>query len=162
MEAVKYIISDGGRPRVDPFKLEVVVQVRFRDVDSLGHINNAVYFTYCEIARNAYWTKLFGTRRLALANFILARAEMDYRAQANEERNILVGIRVPQIGNTSFVFEYRILEEETRRLLAEGRSVQVTFDYQKNKKVPVPDLVRDRIVSFEGAENVTIRGGAGA
>jgi acyl-CoA thioester hydrolase len=147
---------------VNRFKLEIAVPVRFRDIDSLGHINNAVYFTFCEVARNAYWTKLFGTRRLAEANFIVARAELDYRGQANDERNILVGIRVPSIGNTSFVFDYRILEEGTRRLIAEGRSIQVTFDYRNNVKVPVPNHVKDRILAFEGPQNVAVRGGSSA
>lgn len=147
---------------MDPFKLEVPVQVRFRDIDSLGHVNNAVYFTYCEIARNAYWTKLFGTRRLAEANFILARAELDYKAQASEERNLLVGIRVSSIGNTSFIFEYRIVEDVSRTLIAQGRSVQVTFDYKNNRKVPMPDAVKERILSFEGVENVALRGGINA
>jgi acyl-CoA thioester hydrolase len=139
------------------FRLEVPVTVRFRDIDIFGHVNNAVYFTYCEIARNAYWTRLFGTRRLADANFILAHAEIDYRAQANEERNLLVGIRVSSLGNTSFDFQYRIVEDGTERLIAEGRSVQVTFDYQANRKVPLPDALKHRILEFEGAENVEIR-----
>ena len=142
------------------FHLEVPLAVRFRDVDSLGHINNAVYFTYCEIARNAYWTKLFGTRRLAQANFIVARAEMDYRSQANEDSSLLIGIRVSSIGHTSFDFRYQIVEDGTRRLIAEGRSVQVTFDYKANKKIPLPDAVRDRILEFEGAENVEMRSAA--
>lgn len=123
---------------MDSFKLEIVVPVRFRDIDSLGHINNAVYFTYCEIARNAYWARLFGTRRLAEANFILVRAEMDYRAQATDEHDIIVGIRVSSIGNTSFDFRYRIAEEGSRRLIAEGRSVQVAFDYKKKPEGPGP------------------------
>ena len=45
------------------FRLETPVTVRFRDIDSFGHVNNAVYFTYLEIGRNAYWTRLFGPRR---------------------------------------------------------------------------------------------------
>ena len=100
------------------FRLEVPVTVRFRDIDSFGHVNNAVYFTYCEIARNAYWTKLFGPRRQRQANFIIARAELDYRSQANEENSLLVGIRVSSIGNTSFEFRYAIMEEGSRRLIA--------------------------------------------
>ena len=47
---------------MDSFRLEVPITVRFRDIDRMGHVNNAVYFTYCEIARTAYWTKLFGAR----------------------------------------------------------------------------------------------------
>ena len=145
---------------MESFRLELPITVRFRDIDSLGHINNAVYFTYCEIARNAYWKELFGTRRLAQANFIVARAEMNYRAQANDERAILAGIRISSIGNTSFVFDYRFLEEGTGRLIAEGRSVQVTFDYKANQKMTMPEAVRERILAFEGAGNVELREGS--
>lgn len=142
---------------MDSFRLEVPVTVRFRDIDSMGHINNAVYFTYCEVARNAYWTSLFGTRRLAEANFIVARAEMDYRSQADQEDNVAVCIRVSQIGHTSFEFHYNIIDSATRRLIGESRSVQVAFDYAANHKVPLPDAVRARILEFEGPENVLLK-----
>ena len=141
--------------------LEVPIPVRFRDLDSLGHVNNAVYFTYCEVARNAYWKQLLGVRRLAEANFILAHAELDYRAQANGDHDIVVVVRVSFVGNTSFGFEYRVLEEGTGTLLAEGRSVQVTFDYKTNQKVPMPPSARQRILEFEG-DNVEIRGAQAA
>ena len=145
---------------MDSFRLEVPVSVRFRDIDCFGHVNNAVYFTYCEIARNAYWAKLFGARRLRTTSFIIARAELDYRSQAMEDQNILVAIRVSSIGKSSFDFRYNILEEGSRRLIAEGRSVQVMFDYQSNQKIPMPDSVKDRVLAFEGAGNVEIRGQA--
>jgi acyl-CoA thioester hydrolase len=145
---------------VDTFRLEVPVNVRFRDLDIFGHVNNAVYFTYCEIARNAYWTKLFGSRRSRTTNFIIARAELDYRSQTTDEHSILVGIRISSIGRSSFDFHYNILEEGSRRLIAEGRSVQVIFDYTANQKTAMPDSVKDRILAFEGAENVVIRGEA--
>ena len=146
---------------MENFRLAVPVHVRFRDIDSFGHVNNAVYFTYCEIARNAYWTRLFGPRHLRTESFIIARAELDYRSQTNEEDEIMVGIRIPSIGQSSFEFEYRIIEERSERLIAEGRSVQVTFDYKTNRKIAVPDSVKDRILAFEGPMNVTIRSRTG-
>ncbi len=139
------------------FRMRVPIPVRFRDLDSLGHVNNAVYFTYCEVARNMYWKKLFGLRRLTDVNFILAHAELDYRAQANGDNDVVVGIRTSFIGNTSFGFEYAVVEEGGV-LLAEGRSVQVTFDYKANTKVAVPASVRDQILEYEGAENVKMGG----
>ena len=145
---------------MDTFRLEVPVNVRFRDLDIFGHVNNAVYFTYCEIARNAYWTKLFGLRRTRAANFIMARAELDYRSQTTDEHSILVGIRISSIGRSSFDFEYNIIEDGSRRLIAEGRSVQVMYDYKTNQKTAMPESVKDRILAFEGSENVNVRGAA--
>ena len=138
---------------MDTYKFVVPIEVRFRDLDSLGHINNSVYFTYCEIARTAYWRKLFSTRRLAEAGFILAHAEIDYRAQANDERRLLIGIRASAFGRTSFEFRYRFEQEETGLLIAEGRSVQVCFDYKKNGKIAIPESVKQQIIAFEGKEN---------
>jgi acyl-CoA thioester hydrolase len=143
---------------VDTFRLEVPVNVRFRDMDIFGHVNNAVYFTYLEVARNAYWTKLFGPRRQRMANFIIARAELDYRSQATDEDAVVVGIRVSSIGNSSFEFHYNILEERTRRLIAEARSVQVMFDYKTNRKTTMPEAVKDRLLAFEGVDNVALKG----
>jgi acyl-CoA thioester hydrolase len=143
---------------VDTFRLEVPVSVRFRDLDIFGHVNNAVYFSYLEIARNAYWTKLFGPRRQRTANFIIARAELDYRSQATDEDAVVVGIRVSSIGNSSFEFHYNIFEERSRRLIAEARSIQVMFDYKSNRKISMPDAVKDRLLAFEGADNVPTRG----
>ncbi len=145
---------------MDTFRLEVPVNVRFRDLDIFGHVNNAVYFTYLEVARNAYWTKLFGPRRSRTSNFIIARAELDYRSQTTDEHSILVGIRISSIGRSSFEFHYNILEEGSRRLIAEGRSVQVMYDYKTNQKAGVTDAVKDRILAFEGAANVVVRGDA--
>ena len=137
--------------------LDVPIAVRFRDLDSLGHINNVVYFTYCEVATNKYWTRLFGTRCLAKVNFILAHADLDYRAQGNEDHDSRVSIRASFIGTTSFGFEYWVVKDETGRLLAEGHSVQVAFDYKTNEKVPMPGNVRARILEFEG-EGTELRG----
>lgn len=139
---------------VNGFRFCVPVTPRFRDLDSLGHINNAVYFTYFEIGRNAYWHHLFGIRRLAQANFILAKAEINYRRQAREDQRLIVGVRTSRIGRTSFDFDYRIVTEDSDDVIAEGRTVQVVFDYAANRKLDMSPEVRDAILSFEGPGNV--------
>ena len=70
----------GATPEVnDHFEHEL--EVRFRDCDALGHVNNAVYLTYLEQARFAHWQRLTGVTGIP-RSFILARVECDYRAQA--------------------------------------------------------------------------------
>ena len=85
------------------------IDVRFRDCDALGHVNNAVYLTYLEQARFAHWQRLTGTSGIP-RTFILARVECDYRAQATAGDRLVVRLRVAAVGNSSFTFEYQIVE----------------------------------------------------
>ena len=140
---------------MDPFRLYCPVTVRPADLDSLGHINNAVYFSYLEMARSFYWSVVFGSQRQARDDIILARAELNYRAQAGNDHDLRVGIRTSRIGNSSFDFKYQIIQDETDRLIGEGSSVQVMFDYHSNRSVPMPDSVRTSILKFEGTGSVS-------
>ena len=65
-----------------PFKFSTHIEVRFRDLDALGHVNNAVYLTYFEIARLHYWKKLFGNDAFHRHSFVVVRAECNYRSPA--------------------------------------------------------------------------------
>ncbi len=126
------------------------VQVRFRDMDAMGHVNNAVYLTYLEMARVGYYRNLFGLTQPEDFPFILARVEIDFRSPVVLGEDILVGIRVSRVGNKSFHFEYEIREVETGRLVAEAKSVQVMYDYKTGATMPVPDDFRQRLEEFEG------------
>lgn len=128
------------------FPLVVPVQVRFRDLDAMGHVNNAVYLTYLELARVYYLRERFGTRRPGDIGFILARAEIDYRSPVALHEGLFVGIGVGEVRNRSFTFVYEIREAETGRLVAEALTVQVMYDYAKNASVPIPEDVRQRLL----------------
>jgi acyl-CoA thioester hydrolase len=120
------------------------VDVRFRDCDPLGHVNNAVYFTYLEQARFAHWRSLwnFGPDQAPeLPGVILARAEMDYRAQVTYGQVLEVRIGIAALGRTSFTYEYEVVDD-TGRLVATARTVLVMFDYKAGKPVAIPDAIR--------------------
>jgi acyl-CoA thioester hydrolase len=85
------------------------VDVRFRDLDALGHVNNAVYLTYLESARIAWWQEVSG-RPLAQIGMILARTEIDYRSPAAYGERLEVGLRCASMGRSSFVMEFRMEE----------------------------------------------------
>ena len=120
------------------------LEVRFRDCDSFGHVNNAVYLTYLEQARFAYWQRLSGQSGAA-RNIILARAECDYRKPATVGDRLVVRLRVTTIGNSSFTLEYEVVNAKTRDVVAEARTVQVTYDYAAGRSVPIPDDMRARL-----------------
>ena len=124
---------------------EYELEVRFRDCDPMGHVNNAVYLTYFEAARFAWWRQIFGPTGLADHGFIVARAEADFRKPALPGERLLIRVRVEKIGRSSFGVTYEVLNARTRELVAEGKSVQVAYDYAQNKSVPLSDDLRAKL-----------------
>ena len=129
----------------DPFKIRL--RVRFRDVDVIGHVNNAVYFTYMEQARTEYWMHLFNLHELSELTFIVAHAECDYKIPARFLDELEVSIRTTSVGNTSFVWDYEIRKVDTRDLMAKGKTIQVYYDYAQRKSISVPPEIREKLLS---------------
>jgi len=125
--------------------VKIPVQVRFRDLDALGHVNNAVYLTYFEMARSAYFSRL-ERDWVERGRFILARAEVDFLRPIRLEDPVEVGVRVVRMGRSSFDMEYRVevLGEEAAR----GRTVQVWLE--GGRPAPLPEAIRERIRALEG------------
>ncbi len=122
---------------------QIEIKVIFRDLDPLEHVNNAVYFTYMEVARTEYYMQLTGTRSLGEIRFIIARASCDYRAPARFGDRLLVAVWPSEVGNSSFKLRYRMTQKRDGTLVAEGETVQVAFDYQKRSTIPLPKAVKN-------------------
>jgi len=127
------------------WRFEYELEVLFRDCDPMGHVNNAVYLTYLEAARFAWWRNTFGAQGLKEHGFIVARVEIDYRKAALPGDRLLVRLRVEDIGRSSFKVGYEILNARTRELVAEAKSVQVAFDYAQGKSVPISAILRAKL-----------------
>ena len=127
------------------WRFEHELEVLFRDCDPLGHVNNAVYLTYLEAARFAWWRNTFGAQGLKEHGFIVARVEIDYRKAALPGDRLLVRLRVEDIGRSSFKVGYEVLNARTRELVAEAKSVQVAFDYAQGQSVPIADSLRAKL-----------------
>ena len=123
---------------------------RFRDTDAMGHINNAVYITYLEVARQAYWAEFTSGADYRRVPFILAHVTIDFRSEALVKEVLEVGIRLAWIGNRSFSFAYRIWEKTSGRTVVEASTVQVCYDYGAKKTIPMPEALRSALESFEG------------
>ena len=148
--------------RLAEYPFSLPLEVAFRDLDALGHVNNAVFLSYFESARIGYWYSLAGVHGapevpfdLSRLGMIVVRAEVDFASPAFLGEPLLVGCRVGEIGHTSFSFEYRIVSrqeesESSSRLVASGRTVQVAWDPVARTKVPVSEELRRRIEAREG------------
>ena len=133
------------------------LEVRFRDCDAMGHVNNAVYLTYLEQARFHHW-RASGVARHTLASgpgadaavpadvpgVILARVEIDYRRPAKYGDLLRIDLGVAAIGRTSFTYEYEI-RDASDALIATARTVIVRFDYAAGKPVPIAGELKDAL-----------------
>jgi acyl-CoA thioester hydrolase len=123
--------------RVDAFPFVHRERVRFRDLDGFGHVNNAVYLTYLEEARNALLAHLGLARGVAEITMILARAEIDFRAQAGVGDELEIAVRPARLGTKSFDLEYVV--QAGARVVAEARTVLVGYDYEAGATMEIPD-----------------------
>jgi acyl-CoA thioester hydrolase len=130
------------------FRFHHRLQARFRDCDLFGHVNNAVYFTYMEEARWAYWREISGDTQGRLP-LILARTECDFMRPLQAGERIDVWLGVTRVGRTSFSMDCEMLDERGQPV-AKGKAVMVAYDYAANKPMPVPDWCRARIEEYEG------------
>jgi acyl-CoA thioester hydrolase len=135
------------------------VEVRLADTDAMGHVNNALYLPYVEIARVAYYEQVTGNplpigTHGAEEGMILAEIRVTYRSPAFYGETITVETRVERIGRTSFGMAHRLTAPESRygpaRLIAVADSVLVSYDYQTESPIPVPDDWRAAMEAFEG------------
>jgi acyl-CoA thioester hydrolase len=115
--------------------------VRFRDVDSMGHVKNAVFLTYLEEARIAYLLP-FGAE---VENMILARVEIDFRAPLRMGDELEIGVRPSTVGTKSFELEYEVRSGET--VAAEAKTVIVSFDYESGRSVELPQAWREALAA---------------
>ena len=117
--------------------------VRFRDLDAKGHVNNAVYLTYMESARVAFLFHVGAIAGLDDLSFIVARIEIDFRAPVELGESVEVGVRAARFGTKSFDLEYEL--RANGRLVAEGKSVLVGYDYEAGATVPLSDELKRRL-----------------
>jgi len=126
-------------------------QVIFRDVDAFGHVNNAVYLTYFEIVRTQLWFELTGGADPTDISFIVARAEIDFKAPIVLEP-IVLAVRVGEMRNSSFDTHYEIRNRNGKQIAATGSIVVVLFDWKRNAKMQIPDELRDKVRTMFGSE----------
>ena len=120
-------------------------RVRFRDLDPMGHVNNAVFLTYLEQARVSFFAELGAVTSLDEMNMILARVEIDFKAPVRLGQEVEISVRAGRFGTKSFDLEYELRVDGA--LVAQAASVQVAYDYERGEPVPVPSEWRERLAT---------------
>jgi acyl-CoA thioester hydrolase len=121
--------------------------VRFRDLDPMGHVNNAVYLTWIENARIEFLRSLgaFDSPYTGEMTMILARAEIDFRSPLGFGEEVEVAVRPARLGTKSFDLTYEL--RSGGRVVAEARTVLVTYDYEKAAPIEIPSEWRERLAA---------------
>lgn len=136
------------------FEYTTEVDVRYADIDTYGHVNNATYATYFEEARIDYLHDVVGGGEALLSGtesgtgIVIANLEIDYQRPVHMRDTVTVSVRIPRLGEKSFPFEYEI--EADGDVAATGETTVVAYGRDSETSCPIPDHWRDAIVQFEG------------
>jgi acyl-CoA thioester hydrolase len=135
------------------------IEVRFGDSDAMGHANNAIYLTYCEIARLEYWEAATG-RPFPLPlhgeehSQILAEIRVTFRSPAMPREILTIETRASHIGRSSYTLQHRMTAQASERgearLVAVADAVQVGYDYGTSRPYAIPDADVAALEAFEG------------
>lgn len=128
------------------FSYRTGLQVRFRDLDAMGHVNNAVYATYLEQARRDYFVDVLDLR-LEVVDTVLASISIDFCAPIDGDGDVTISICVSSIGSSSIEMEYEVRDGET--VAATGETVQVVIDRETGESRTIPDEWREKLESYE-------------
>jgi acyl-CoA thioester hydrolase len=115
--------------------------VRFRDLDAMGHLNNAVYSTFLEQARLAFLEPQ-GAR---VRSMILARLEIDFRSPVELGENVEISVTPARVGTKSFELEYVLAVGG--RTVAEAKTVLVAYDYDTARSMEIPNEWKERLAA---------------
>lgn len=131
------------------YSVHVDIEPRFRDTDAMGHVNNAVFVTYLEVGRQAYWKRVTEDVYDTVP-FVIAHIDIDLRSPVTIGEIVRVALSIEWVSRSSFGMRYRLTEAASGRLVAEARTVAVTYDWDSESSIPVPAPLRQRFEEIEG------------
>lgn len=136
------------------FKFSHPIQIRWKDLDALGHVNNAVFITYFELARGHYMPTACPGWDWHKHMFLIANVQVDFKREVRLiTPNTKVYIRTKEMGTKSFVLDYVLASEAKgiQTIHATGTTVQVMFDVKARKTTVIEDWVREALTAYEAS-----------
>jgi acyl-CoA thioester hydrolase len=133
---------------------EITIKVIFRDIDALGHVNNAVYFTYLETARTSFFAERMQWTEPENFPVIVAEATCTYLAPLHMGERVNVQLGVGRIARRSFDFVYSLVNHSGLQV-ARAKTAMVTYDYTRHKAIPIPDDLLIELRSAQGPKLAT-------
>ena len=134
----------------DIFKSTLPIQIRFNDIDSLGHINNNIYFSYFDLGKINYLENL-RTSYVSWTDgiIVIARIEVDFIAPVFYKEKVAVDTKVTKIGTKSVVFLQQVRNTLTGEIKCRCNSVVVAYNPKTSQAMAVPEIWRHGMSEFE-------------
>ncbi|WP_036678855.1 acyl-CoA thioesterase [Daejeonella oryzae] len=135
---------------ITDYNYKTSISIRFSDIDAFGHVNNAVYLTYFEIARSSYWNDVIKWDWEAMG-IIIGKAEINYVKPINLNDEIFAYVRTSRVGKSSFDLDYVLVRMKNgiEEICTKGSTVCISYDYQNNKPAAIPDIQKFKMLEFE-------------
>jgi len=124
-----------------------VIQPRYNDFDMQGHLNNAVYLTYFELARIDYFNLIHWD--LKTITNVVAKFTIDFLLPVLPGDPVVVHIRVAKLGRTSFTMQYKLTNAEYKKEYCTASSVQVCIDRLTHTPVAIPEDIKKNITLID-------------
>ncbi|HEY2869774.1 MAG TPA: thioesterase family protein [Gaiellales bacterium] len=119
------------------------IEIRWRDLDGFGHVNNSTYLTYLEEARDQHLTDVLGE---AVRRTVIRRLEIDFISGLTQEDDYVdVDVRLTGVGSSSITLEESIVSVLDGRVAATAKTVMVHTDDSRTASAPWPHASRDAI-----------------
>lgn len=136
--------------KTDIFKYRTDIEMRFTDLDMMGHVNNAMYFTYMEMARTKYWKQAIHWD-WKKTGVVIGKAGINYIKPLHLGDKVSIYVRTARIGTSSFDLEYIIVKLVNGQeiICSKGKTVCVVYDYDTKSPVKIPERERNKIIEFE-------------
>ena len=126
------------------------IQIRFNDIDQLGHVTNSVYQQYFDLGKMSYFNKVLAEQMdWEIEGLILASITIDYINSIKLYDKVIVRSKIYHIGNKSLKMSQNLFDESTGLVAATSKSTMVAFSNKNQSSIKVPERWRERILAFE-------------
>jgi acyl-CoA thioester hydrolase len=137
------------------FKSILRIQVRFSDVDIMGHVSNTVYQNYYDSGKVHYFDHVMPDMDFITIGVVGASVKIDYLKPIFMKTRILVKTRVAILGHKSFTMEHQLVDECSGEILSTCMAVLVCYSIKEMESIPVPEHWRRNILDYD--ENVVVK-----
>jgi len=135
------------------FRHSVPIQIRFNDIDAIGHINNNIYFSFFDLGKTYYFEDLRAdTVSWTEGIIVVARIETDFLSPIYYKESIVVDTKILKIGTKSLTMLQQIRNVKTGEVKCRCKSIIVAYDAKLQTSMDIPDIWRDGISNYEGTD----------
>jgi len=134
------------------YRYLVPIQVRFNDVDIMGHVSNTVYQNYYDAGKMDYFDHVMPDLDYMVLGIVGASIKIDYLKPIYMRNQIYVETRISILGTKSLTMDHRLINRENGDVLSTCSAVLVCYDVKNLKSIQIPEHWRKSIIAHEGAQ----------